>query len=259
MRRARSIMQDCGHTRSTTGRRAVWLRPLLATCALLVAGCAPHYVDYRPFVNEPTPREAAARYRIGPSDELRLHSQTVRELDSERVTVQADGTITLPLLDTQRAAGLTRDELASSLAEAAERYYESPKIRVTVARHASQRIFVIGAVADPGAQPFDGRNTALRALAKARPTKRADPTRIIVLAPTGDGRFEQRAKLNLRAIAQGADEQGAEEEADVWLGPGEIVRVPSHAWRGPERRDTRAAAIRRDQRDMRDMRAANKD
>jgi len=94
-------------------------------------------------------------------------------------------------------------------------------VDVRVSRFASQRVFVFGRVAEPGAQVFDSRNTAVSALSRARPARGADPTRILVLTPDGKGGFTQRAAVNLVAIASNAQGGG-----DVTLQPNDIVHVP---------------------------------
>jgi len=214
---------------------------LVVWLALGAGGCTARYVDYAAFIDRPSVAQAAQRYRIAPPDTLMLHSQVVRELDGRRVTVRNDGTLRLPLIGTVDAAGRTQHELAALLARRASRYYRQPDVEVRVVRHASQRVFVFGRVAQPGAQAFDGRNTALGALSRAQPVRGADPTRVWVLTPNGEGGFDRRAVVNLAALAAGR--RGA---SDVALEPGEIVHVPDIVPGRTEAR--RPAAVTREQR-----------
>ncbi len=148
-------------------QRAVVLVGLLM-CVGMFTGCATQYIDYTAFIDQPSPQEAAAQYRIASPDVLHLHSQMVSEVDGLRVTVRPDGTVTLPLLGEITVTGKTRPQLAAELQDKASTYYLEPTIDVRIERYASRRVFVFGQVAHAGAQPYDGRNTALQALEPCR-------------------------------------------------------------------------------------------
>lgn len=189
---------------------------------MLAGGCAVRYVDYTALAQAADDGHAAD-YRIGSPDELELRSATVPELHGQRVTVQPEGTIRVPLLGEIDVAGMTRRELADALTQRVRLFTRDAEVDVRIERHASQSIFVWGHVASPGAQAYDGRNTAIQALAQARPTARANPRNLLVLEPTGHGLYQLRARIDLYALAR-----GDVDAADVRLRPGEIVHVPPH-------------------------------
>lgn len=106
-------------------------------------------------------------YAVGPSDVLSVTVFGEAEL-SGKYTVGADGAITFPLVGQTKVAGLTaraiEEELGKRLADG---FLKNPQVTVEVAEFASQRVFVIGEVGTPGAQPVRGGATLLEALARA--------------------------------------------------------------------------------------------
>lgn len=202
--------------------RGVLACVLAAAMVGALGGCATQYVDYTALALEPDPLTDEP-YRLGSPDELLIRSQTFEAVDGERVTVQPDGTIDLPHAGRFEAAGRTRAELRAALVARLNERYADPDLEVRIERYASQRVFVRGRVARPGAQVYDGRTTAITALARAKPTKQANPRRILVLEPCGDGDYRPRARVDLEALRQGRPDA-----SDVRLRPGEIVHVAPH-------------------------------
>jgi polysaccharide export outer membrane protein len=114
-------------------------------------------------------------YRIGPNDVLDVYVMDHPELSSQRVNlgeiagtvVHKDGRVYLPVIGDLPAAGLTVVEFAEQLRSAAARYVRDPQVSVQILRHESQKFFVLGQVARPGAYPVDGDTTLLEALGLA--------------------------------------------------------------------------------------------
>lgn len=81
-----------------------------------------------------------------------------------------------------QAAGLTSEQLETSLAEKlAKHYLQDPQVSIFIKEFTSQRLTVEGAVKKPGVYPIKGRTTLLQALAIAEGlTSVADPNGIKV-------------------------------------------------------------------------------
>lgn len=213
-----------GRAGAARGLVACALTGALAMAVMVSPGCVVRHVDYTEFAKELDALDVAATYRIGPPDELLIRSGTVDELDGRGVTVRRDGTIDLPAgYGEVAAAGRTRDEVAVAIGRQLREHFAEPEIAVEVERYASQHVYVRGHVASPGAQAYDGANTAITALAAAQPTAAANPRRILVLGPTDEGGYALRTTMDLEALRRG--EAGA---SDVVLRPGEVVHVPAH-------------------------------
>jgi polysaccharide export outer membrane protein len=110
---------------------------------------------------------ATADYRLGPRDGVKIEVFEVPELNAER-RVGEDGTITLPVLGSVQAAGLTAGELADAIQRRLEAdYVNRATVRVELTEVLSQTVTVLGAVANPGALGHPGSWTLLEALSAA--------------------------------------------------------------------------------------------
>jgi len=106
-------------------------------------------------------------HRIGPDDLLEVTVFEAPEL-SRTARVGADGSISLPVLGSVPAAGLTATELEGALQDRLRgKYMVDPHVSIEVAEVRNHPIYVLGAVRRPGAFPLNGfeRLTFLRALA----------------------------------------------------------------------------------------------
>jgi polysaccharide biosynthesis/export protein len=114
--------------------------------------------------NKPSP----SVYRIGQDDLLTITVLDVPEL-SQPVRVSGDGEISLPLIGTIKAAGLTPRELELVLEALLRRtYMKDPQVTVTVTEIQSHSVSVLGAVKQPGVFQIRGTKTLLEMLSMAQ-------------------------------------------------------------------------------------------
>jgi len=197
---------------------------LLAAFALLVlSGCSsnPKFTDYHAFVDEPRMPASTSPYLIGPPDVLEFRSTRVREIGSYRETVSPDGYVNVPLLGKIFVAGRTIESVQQELEQRAGFYYQDADVNARVTRYASKRIFVFGQVGNPGAFTYNGSNTVLETLAKARPTDRADAGSITIVRPDENGELRARMTINLDHMIQTGDTT-----LNSVLENGDIIYVP---------------------------------
>ena len=117
--------------------------------------------------NPSAPAATAQEYRIGPEDVLTINIFEAQELNRE-VRVSASGEISLPLLGSVRAAGLTPRELEFVLEELLHRtYMKDPHVSVFVREMQSHPVSVMGAVRRPGVFQIRGSKTLLEVLSLA--------------------------------------------------------------------------------------------
>lgn len=166
----------------------------------------------------PAALAAAARqndYVIGAQDLLSITVYDQADLTG-KFTVEADGSLTFPLLGRVQAGGMTLRGLEQDLqAKLADGYLRNPQVSVAIEAYRSQRIFVMGEVRAPGTYPLTGDMTIVEALTKAGGTTAAASEEVLVVRPAGDaGRAgpimpDQDAeaailRVNLRELQGGA-------------------------------------------------------
>ena len=146
-----------------------------------------------------------ADYIVGPNDVLSVNVFDRPELTG-KFLVQADGTITYPLLERVKVGGLTMQQVENTLRDQlGKRYLRNPQVGVTVEQYRSQQIFVMGEVRSPGTLEFTGSMTFIAALARAGSvTERAAHEALIIRPPAGAGPVVDAAAL-ARAQQGGSD------------------------------------------------------
>ena len=145
-------------------------------------------------------------YRIGPADKLRLSVFQVPDLSFESIAVDSGGQLQLPLIGSVQAAGLTPQELSTSVRGLlAERYLRNPQVSVSVTEAASQKVTVDGAVMKPGVYMMRGRTTLLQAVAMAEGAADEADLRSVAVFRTVDGR-RMIGVFDLAAIRNGQAE-----------------------------------------------------
>jgi len=105
-------------------------------------------------------------YIIGPQDVLDIDVWHETEL-TRSVPVRPDGRISLPLVNDVQAAGLTPTQLADQLATKLKQFVTDPQVTVIVTQINSQRVYILGEAARPGAYPLLPGMTVLQALSSA--------------------------------------------------------------------------------------------
>lgn len=112
----------------------------------------------------------APDYVLGPQDSVTI---TVFEHPnlSGKFNVESDGSFTFPLIGRIKAAGLTPRAIEAEIGKRLrDGYLKDPQLSVTVEQYRSQRVFIIGAVGQPGSFVLSGNTTLFEALARAGST-----------------------------------------------------------------------------------------
>jgi len=138
-------------------RAAASSRRVVALTVLL-AGCSPDLPPITPY----TP----GVYRLGVGDQVRIITYGDEQLTDD-FRVSDSGTLALPLLGTEVAAGRTTDELARAIAKDLQAKSIIKDASVSVEVTAYRPIAVLGEVARPGQYPYSPGMTMLTAVAVA--------------------------------------------------------------------------------------------
>jgi polysaccharide export outer membrane protein len=123
-------------------------------------------------------------YIVGPRDVLTVAVWAEPTL-SGRFTVEADGTFTYPLIGRVNVANLTLKEIEQQLtSRLGEGLLKNPQVAVSIEQHASQMVFVVGEVRQPGSYPLNGDTTLMAILARAGSTAPTAAGEIVVVRPS---------------------------------------------------------------------------
>ncbi len=125
-------------------------------------------------------------YIVGPQDVLSITVWDQTEL-SGKYTVEADGSITFPLIGRVQAGGLTLHGIETELKRRlADGYFKNPQLSVSVDTYRSRRVFIVGEVRTPGTYTLTGDMSLIEALSRAgSTTPNASAEAVIVRAPEG--------------------------------------------------------------------------
>jgi polysaccharide biosynthesis/export protein len=105
-------------------------------------------------------------YHLGAGDQIRVITYDEPQL-SNTFTVGADGSVSMPLVGSVQAAGLTPNQLASAISTSlsSSKMISRPSVSVEVAVY--RPISVLGEVNHPGQYPYEPGMTTLDAVALA--------------------------------------------------------------------------------------------
>src|SRR3954471_3090557 len=95
-------------------------------------------------------------YILGPEDQVTIQVVDGDDLFGHPYRIDLDGTLTLPLVGTIKAAGTTVRQFASTLKEALKPYFVPPQVVVTLSEGKSQPVTVVGAVSTGGIHQIHG-------------------------------------------------------------------------------------------------------
>lgn len=130
------------------------------------------------------------QYVFAAGDQIEVFVRRSPEV-SRTVTIRPDGYITLPVMDTIKAAGLTAPQLSAAIAKALSARLIDPEVNVIAIQTRPPMVFVVGEVVAPGAFQFRNAATAMAAVGLAggfRKTAANRAVSIVRLAP--DGRLQ---------------------------------------------------------------------
>lgn len=109
----------------------------------------------------------ARSYPIGPRDRLQIRVDELPDLNSEQVVAE-DGTVTLPIIGTVEASGLSENSFAMRLRKKLEdEGLRRPTVAVKVVEYRSRPVSLLGAIIDPGNHFVPGRTTLMEVILNA--------------------------------------------------------------------------------------------
>lgn len=180
--------------------------------ALSLTGCVSKPVPSEEFPTAvwQTQQQSDAPYTLWTGDTIDISVRTAPELSRTDVVIAPDGRVRMPYAGSIQAAGMTIDDLETSLVAALTSELRDPRVFVSATAFGSQQIFVSGEVTEPGVLPLPGQIGPIEAIAMAGGfTTSANVKQVILMRrlPGGDVRsavFDvKRGTLDPRAALWG--------------------------------------------------------
>jgi polysaccharide export outer membrane protein len=170
-----------------------------------------------PVVNAgvPTPED----YVIGSDDILGIVFWRDKDMTTD-VQVRPDGKISLPLLNDVQAAGLTPEQLRTSIRDKADTLLEDPTVSVVVKAINSRRVYITGQVGKPGIYALSDSTTVLQLIAMAGGVGEYADSKKIQIVRTENGKPTSH-KFNYQDFVKGKNVS-----QNIELKPGDTVIVP---------------------------------
>jgi polysaccharide biosynthesis/export protein len=158
-------------------------------------------------------------FTIGPEDMLGIVFWKDAEMSGD-VVVRPDGMVTVPLVRDIKAEGLTPNQLADRIQEAAREFVKDASVTVVVRQINSRKVFITGEVARPGAYALGSSMTVMQLIAVAGGlTEFAQPKSITVMRT--EGGLTRTFQFDYRKVAD-----GTKRDQNITLKPGDTVVVP---------------------------------
>ena len=152
--------------------------------------------------------QSVTDYPIGPGDVVEVSVPPIDELHERTVRVGADGTISLPMIGTLKAGGLTEEQLVAELSERLKTYMYKPEVDVFVKEYRSRQVAVVGMVNNPGLITLTSPNeTVLDMLTRAGGLS-ATAADEIILMPAEESKQQEIGRI-AEVSANGADPAAA--------------------------------------------------
>jgi polysaccharide export outer membrane protein len=162
---------------------------------------------------------------IQPNDKLTIDVYKNPDL-SRQVTVQPDGLISISLVQSIQAAGLTPAQLKVELEKRLKEYLEVPTVTVIIDAIQSYRVYVTGKVQKAGVIVSERPLTVLQALALAggfqEYSKKDQITIVRTISPqVGRGQQDIKYPFDYDKVID-----GSKQAQNIFLLSGDVVNVP---------------------------------
>ncbi len=183
--------------------------------------------------------KTSGNYRIGVGDVLRVTVIKQALLSVDGVRVSNDGTIRLPMLDSEiHAACLTEEELTATITGRYKKYILNPQIYVAVKEFNANPVALVGAVVAPGRFQLQRPMRLLELLALVNgPAPNAGKDIQVIRNPAADRCRSKTPESNESTIDPAseasqeiislplADVMKGNETANLYIQAGDVIRV----------------------------------
>lgn len=164
---------------------------------------------------------AKTDYQISSADLISVTVYQDPEMN-RKVRVNANGTITMPLIGPVKVGGMTLIEAQNAIETKLSKFLVSPQVSLFIEDYGNKTVYVMGEVQKPGSYPIPTEKslTVLEAISTAggfTPIAGQDRTRVLRNVNGASVTYV----IEVKAITQ-----GGQKDKDIVLQPNDVVYVP---------------------------------
>jgi polysaccharide export outer membrane protein len=186
-----------------------------------------------PVATAPTTPANVTSYVLGPEDQITVRVFAADDIPDKPVQIDNDGTVTLPMIGSVHAAGLTVDQLQGNLVTAYKKYFKNPQVTVQVNDFRSQPVSVAGNVSAPGVVQLRGNRNLMEVIGQAGGLRADAGDSVLITRNLSEGPIPVSgaftdpsgkysiAHINIRSIMSGKDP-----EENIQIKPHDVITVP---------------------------------
>jgi polysaccharide biosynthesis/export protein len=191
-----------------------------------------------PAANLPTPPPPPAAadttsYVLGAEDMITVRVFAADDIPDKPVQIDNNGTVTLPMVGSVHAAGLTIEQFQASLVTAYKKYFKDPQVTVQVNEFHSQPVSVAGNVNTPGVVQLRGNRNLMEVISQAGGLRADAGDSVLITRNLSEGPIPVAgaftdptgkysvAHVDIRAVMSGKDPEG-----NIMIKPHDVVTVP---------------------------------
>ncbi len=126
-------------------------------------------------------------YVLGPGDQVIVQVAELPDYGTRPYRIDADGSLSLPLMGRVRAEGLTLPQFEAEVVAGLKKQVIDPHLVVTVTEQRPEPISIMGSVNNPGTQLLQGRKTLFDVVAAAGGLKPDAGNRIAITRQEDEG------------------------------------------------------------------------
>ena len=170
---------------------------------------------------------------LGPNDQITIRALDAEEISDKTYRVSSSGDLTLPMIGTLKAAGLTVGQLESEVASALQKYIRHPKVAISVTEFHSQPVSVIGAVTTPGIVQLQGKKTLVEVLSMAGGLRNDSGQSVMITRqkewgslPLPGARTDATEQFSVAEVKLKDVLDARNPEQNIMIRPNDIISVP---------------------------------
>src|SRR6267143_1531084 len=170
---------------------------------------------------------------LGPNDQISIRALDAEEISDKTYRVSSSGDLTLPMIGTLKAAGLTVGQLESEVASALQKYIRHPKVAISVTEFHSQPVSVIGAVTTPGIVQLQGKKTLVEVLSMAGGLRNDSGQSVTItrrqewgILPLSGARPDATGQFSIAEVRLKDLLEARKPEQNIAIQPNDIISVP---------------------------------